>query len=125
MKNRDKYITKCNEHDLMMKIEQKTGLCPIRVVAGISREEKIMRCYKYVRESCSECVAAWLNEEGKQMKLDGKWYTETEADAYVKELKGMLNESRKLIKSALFVNFKDRNAADELYDKISKVVGKE
>lgn len=63
MTNREKYFTWRNEYDLMCAVESNTAICPIRVVAGISREEKVMRCYRYVRESCSECIENWLNEE--------------------------------------------------------------
>jgi len=65
MTNRKKYFTKQNEYDLMMAIENNTGTCPIRAVAGISREEKIMRCYKYVHSGCKKCTQNWLNEEAK------------------------------------------------------------
>lgn len=63
MTNRDKYILKKNEYDLMMNILQNTTVCPIRAVAGISTEEKIERCYKYVHDGCEECIQKWLNEE--------------------------------------------------------------
>lgn len=63
MKNRDKYFTQKNEYDLMMDIEKNTNTCPIRVIAGISREAKIMRCYNYRHEGCDKCVQKWLNEE--------------------------------------------------------------
>lgn len=65
MKNREKYFTKQCEYDLMMNIERNTGSCPIRAVAGISREEKIMRCFRYVHDGCSKCIQNWLNEEVK------------------------------------------------------------
>ena len=63
MTNRDRYIIKRNEYDLMCAVEKNTGICPIRAVAGISREEKIMRCYRYAKESCEACIQNWLNEE--------------------------------------------------------------
>ncbi len=125
MKNREKYLINISEFDLMSSIEENTGVCPIRAVAGISRVEKAERCLRFVHEGCKSCAQAWLNEEGKPMKLDGRWYTETEANAYVKELKEMLRESRKLIKEAIFVNYKDSNAANKLYDKITKAIGRE
>lgn len=63
MKNRDKYILRKNEYDLLMTFEENTGLCPIRAVAGIDLAEKISRCSKYVHDGCGTCVQHWLNEE--------------------------------------------------------------
>ena len=61
-KNRDKYILNRNEHDLLITIEENTGICPIRAVAGISRDEKIERCYKHIKSGCNGCIQEWLNE---------------------------------------------------------------
>lgn len=58
-KNRDKYILKVNEYDLMMKILNSYRNCPIRAVTG---EMHYDRCPKY-NTNCSECVQKWLNEE--------------------------------------------------------------
>ena len=63
MTNRERYILKRNEYDLMLGIEENTGICPIRTVAGITHEEKIRRCVNYAPDSCEVCVADWLNEE--------------------------------------------------------------
>ena len=63
MSNRDKYLLKVNEFDLMDKIKENTGMCPIHAIKKLSREEKIMRCYKYVHDGCEKCVQDWLNEE--------------------------------------------------------------
>ena len=77
MKNRKKYILKRNEYDLMMAIERNTGTCPIRAVAGICTEEKIVRCAEALRRvnaakagydpdaACKYCVQSWLNEEAR------------------------------------------------------------
>lgn len=40
------------------------------------------------------------------------------------ELKGMLKEARELILAAIYVNYKQTNAAAELVDKISKKIGR-
>lgn len=66
MKNRDRYILHRNEYDLMLDIEKNTGICPIRAVAGISHDEKFMRCCRYAYDGCEGCVGEWLNEEGKK-----------------------------------------------------------
>ena len=68
--NRDK-ILKTNEYDLLMDIEKNTGICPIRAVAGITRDEKLERCCIYVHEGCEVCVQSWLNEGGRKMNYKG------------------------------------------------------
>lgn len=48
--------------------------------------------------------------------------------ALVKEndrLKELLRECQPVLKRAFFANYKDTNAANELYDKITDIVGKE
>mgnify|MGYP006896765132 CR=1 FL=1 len=40
------------------------------------------------------------------------------------ELKGMLKEARELILAAIYVNYKQTNAAAELVDKITKKIGR-
>lgn len=65
MKNREKYFTKKNEYDFMKAVEQNTGICPIRAVAGISQEQKIKRCYTYVKTGCNGCIQNWLNEKAE------------------------------------------------------------
>jgi hypothetical protein len=63
MKNRDKYIVSRNEYDLMTAIEENTGICPIRAISGISKENKVTRCTKYAKAGCKECIQDFLNEE--------------------------------------------------------------
>ena len=51
----------------------------------------------------------------------------SEADRVLREnaeLKGMLKEARELILAAIYVNYKQTNAAAELVDKISKKIGR-
>jgi hypothetical protein len=65
MKNRDRYILKVNEYDLMMRILtniQYTDVrCPVYVVAG-KHGEYSDRCKKY-NWQCDKCCQSWLNEE--------------------------------------------------------------
>lgn len=64
MTNREKYITKRDEYDLMMTI-QSTG-CPIWIVTGDAPS-----CWDNCiedKEMCSSCVQQWLNEEADQPK---------------------------------------------------------
>lgn len=57
MTNRDKYLTKRNEYDLMMDI-LKNSACPVIAVSG-----DYPKCGDH--NTCSECIRAWLNEEAK------------------------------------------------------------
>ena len=79
------------------------------------------------------------------MYIEGKWYEEPEIQAYIKQLKednkarfttacdiagklknqndemaGLLREAQLLLSRAFFAHYTDRNAADELYDRIRK-----
>lgn len=62
MKNRDK-ISKTCTHDMLVTMLHNTGMCPLQAVAGISRETKILRCYKYLNDGCEKCIQDWLNED--------------------------------------------------------------
>ena len=124
MKNRDRFILHRNEYDLMLDIEKNTGICPIRAVEGIKREEKILRCVSYVHGGCEVCVQEWLNEE-ENMNINGKWLSETEIKAYISKLENILRDARPVLKAAIFVNYKETNKANAIYDRITKVVGKE
>ena len=46
-----------------------------------------------------------------------------ETDRLIKEAKKLLRESLPILRGAIFVNYKDTNAANELYDRIIKAVG--
>ncbi len=62
MKNRDRYILKVNEYDLMMNILKNINHgthCPIKAVSG---EYNYNDCLKHSYQ-CWECVQAWLNKE--------------------------------------------------------------
>ena len=124
MKNRDRYILHRNEYDLMLDIEKNTGICPIRAVAGIKREKKILRCVSYVHGGCEVCVLEWLNEE-ENMNINGKWFNEPEIKAYISKLEGLLKELQPVLGRAFFANFNDQDKLDELRDRITEVVGKE
>lgn len=64
MTNREKYITKRNEYDMMMKIWE-TGACPIRVIGGESCLPRHLVC-KAFDEDCKGCIQKWLNEEAER-----------------------------------------------------------
>ena len=41
------------------------------------------------------------------------------------ELKALLRESQRLLRAAVFVNFREEADADKLYDKITNLIGRE
>jgi len=65
MTNREKYITKRNEYDLMITIyEGKNFWCPIQIVGG--KKPKCLRRRTvggYPYSDCRNCIQKWLNEE--------------------------------------------------------------
>ena len=64
MTNREKYITKRDEYDLMMAIKaniEHGHHCPIKAVSG-QYEYSMCLKYSYI---CSSCCQDWLNEEAK------------------------------------------------------------
>ena len=67
MTNREKYISKRDEYDLMMTIS-KTG-CPIWVVTG-EQPKRWNHCLEDER-TCGKCIQHWLNEDAEeQTKAD-------------------------------------------------------
>ena len=71
MKNRDKYILKRNEYDLLITIQTNIidngGCCVIDEITGNMNACPEDMKGKVGRESklaiCSKCIQAWLNEE--------------------------------------------------------------
>ena len=59
------------------------------------------------------------------MNLNNKWMDEPEIRAYIKELEDLRRETRPVLRLAIFVNYKDTDKANEIYDRITKAVGKE
>ena len=73
MKNRERYITKKNEYDLMINI-LKSGACPIRAITG-ERSNPINVVCKSLPEDCPECIQHWMNKEeehGKNTQSTGR-----------------------------------------------------
>ena len=59
------------------------------------------------------------------MLINGKWYTEPQIQAYIKELHNILRETKPVLKAAIYANYEETNKANELYDKITKIVGRD
>lgn len=87
--NRDT-INRMSLIDLLDKISKGIDECLYQILSGCTDGQKRSRCEK--NRSCYECLSAWLNEGGKIMFIDGRWYTEPEVKAYIMELKKKLSE---------------------------------
>ncbi len=59
------------------------------------------------------------------MNLNNKELSEPEVKAYIHKLEDLLRETRPVLRAAIFVNYKDTNKANEIYDRVTKLVGKE
>lgn len=73
------------------------------------------------------------------MMINGRFYSEPELNQYlndyarenkrladkVDELNDILREVQPVLRAAFFAHFEQTNKANELYDKIAKIVGKE
>lgn len=86
--NRDT-INKMSLIDLLSKISKGIDECLYQVLSDCKDAEKRSRCEK--THSCYDCLSAWLNEGGKLMYIDGKWYTEPEIKAHIMELQKKLS----------------------------------
>lgn len=65
--------------------------------------------------------------EAKVAELEGKHWNECRQIAHysdeLRKANSLLRESLPVLKAAFFANYKDTNAANELYDKIKAAVG--
>ena len=63
MTNREKYITKRDEYDLLMTIRKNIAVnaCPIDIIGGdwVECENELPF------GNCKDCIQKWLNEEAK------------------------------------------------------------
>lgn len=65
-------------------------------------------------------TVGYMEEQVKNYEVQTK-----KLDEENQELKDLLREIQPVLHMAFFANFKDTNKANELYDKIVKIVGKE
>lgn len=59
------------------------------------------------------------------MNINNKELSEPEVKAYIHKLEDLLRETRPVLRAAIFVDYKDNNKANAIYDRITKAVGKE
>ena len=66
MANRERYITKRNEYDMIKVIEKNLPpeMCPIETISGKYPDLNYRLCwYGGWDEKCDDCIQKWLNEE--------------------------------------------------------------
>ena len=59
------------------------------------------------------------------MNINGKEMSEPEVRAYINDMKKLLRELQPVLRAAFFANYKDQNKADELKNRIERIVGRE
>lgn len=59
------------------------------------------------------------------MNIKGREMSEPEVKAYIHKLEDILRELRPVLRDALYAHYELRKKADELYDRITNLVGKE
>lgn len=64
------------------------------------------------RQICPRCESVFSVEKDKSI-------------TYVKALEELLRATQPILRAAFFAHFSQQKAADQLYDKITKVIGKE
>lgn len=73
MTNRQVYITKKNEYDMMMDIVKNTNVCPVYAISGKPTQGEtfclIMTYQPRNLKSCSACIQKWLNEDERREQI--------------------------------------------------------
>lgn len=105
--------------ELLMMISDRTHECIYKILSGIEGEKRQSRCKKM--KDCHECLSAYLNEGRMKMYIGDKWYSESEAQAYIKaleaekdDMQGELERARALI--AQIRNFYKQTLSWEMYE---------
>ena len=66
MKNRDRYILKVNEYDMLVKMQETLwteGCCVIDALIGKNYPCPDVPNYIFSYDTCKECIQKFLNEE--------------------------------------------------------------
>lgn len=105
--------------ELLMMISDRTHECIYKILSGIDGEKRQSRCKQM--KDCQECLSAYLSEGRMKMYIGDKWYSESEAQAYIKSLEaerddmqGELERARALI--AQIRNFYKQTLSWEMYE---------
>ena len=59
------------------------------------------------------------------MNINNRELSEPEIRAYINDMKKLLRELQPVLRAAFFANYKDQNKADELKNRIERIVGRE
>jgi hypothetical protein len=57
------------------------------------------------------------------MNINNRELSEPEVKAYINDMKKLLRELQPVLRAAFFANYKDQNKADELKNRIERIVG--
>lgn len=119
MNNREK-LGKLPLVELLTMISDRTHECMYKILSGIDGEQKRSRCHKM--QNCQACLSAYLNEGGeKKMYINGKWYTEPEAQAYITSMETEKEEQKEELERAKALiaqirNFYKQTLSWEMYE---------
>lgn len=124
MKNRERLSG--NEYDLLFSMNigyDRYGCILENIEDSYYYDNKGYRCFGSATGSkCSKCIQEWLNKEENAMTVNGHWYTETEATAYIVTLENKvkkledkhLNEWRQISAYDIEVNeLRDKLQSDD------------
>ena len=67
MKNRERYVSRRNEYDLMMSILHSRSACPVERV-GAPKPVCVPSAAGLAQTDCEGCIQRWLNEEEEHDK---------------------------------------------------------
>ena len=59
------------------------------------------------------------------MNINNRELSEPEVRAYINDMKKLLRELQPVLRAAFFANHKDQTKADELKNRIERIVGRE
>ena len=59
------------------------------------------------------------------MNINNRELSEPEVKAYINDMKKLLRELQPVLRAAFFANHKDQTKADELKNRIERIVGRE
>ena len=94
MKNRERLSG--NEYDLLFSMNvgyDRYGCILENIEDSYYYDNKGYRCFGSATGSkCSKCIQEWLNKEENAMTVNGHWYTETEATAYIVTLENKVKK---------------------------------
>lgn len=129
MKNRERLSG--NEYDLLLSMNvgyDRYGCILENIEDSYYYDNKGYRCFGSATGlKCSKCIQEWLNKEENAMNVNGHWYTETEAQAYIITLEHknaaledkLLSECRQI--SEYDIELKELREQQNVNDKLERI----